>query len=445
MMCYTISSFAVLRNKPISFKKTPSLPTTRHPYELPQIHSGFRQLILSYVPLDESFVSAWNDGSDPRINATTYLSLQKRLAAPPSFLSRSSPSSPFSESSPALPTAPASPNMPPGYIVPFGAQQGHTGASNSSNTASAATDEEEPETTAIQKADLLITQQWLRLIVWRSSFQQGLLSWSTPHESMHFAFPLSIARRTVSVLQSLPSTAVEVHGMGIFEKIFEVGTWCINVLGAYDSAISSGTYIGGAGTPAGLDMDFVGGEVGVLGLGRKAAVIDPLEFFVRTLSASPNSRTQFAERLLMFANQRPGGMKMALSPSLGPLGLGPVVPQAGWGATGSVLRGSVLGEVNDETNQDERQQRLVNPTGFESGSYDIPLVSPSTSSFAEGIADGTETPLMSPDVASPLFGWDGNPFAQSTVNYGDDLLVSPEAPTAYSLSDIPGSDYTPQA
>ncbi len=70
---------------------------------------------------------------------------------------------------------------------------------------------------------------------------------------------------------------------------------------------AQGTHIGGAGTPANLGMDFVGSDLGVLGLGRKGAVIDPLEFFVRTLSASPNSRTQFAERLLMFASQRPEG------------------------------------------------------------------------------------------------------------------------------------------
>ncbi|KAF3765723.1 hypothetical protein M406DRAFT_255756, partial [Cryphonectria parasitica EP155] len=243
----TERSFAILRNKPITFKKTPSLPTTRHAYESPDIHTGFLQLVSSYTPLDESFVSAWNDGSDPRVSATTYLALQNLLAQPPSFLQRSRASTPSSDSQPSEPTA-------------------------------------------IQKADLLITQQWLRLIVWQSSFRQSLLSWTAPHESMHFAFPLAIARSTAGVLQSLPSSAVEVHGMGMFEKIFEIGTWCINVLGAIDRASST-----------------------VLGVSRKGVAIDPLEFFVRTLSATPNSRTQFAERLLMFAQERPGGMRMALT------------------------------------------------------------------------------------------------------------------------------------
>lgn len=219
------------------------------------------------------------------------------------------------------------------------------------------------EPTAIQKADLLITQQWLRLIVWQSSFRQSLLSWTASHESMHFAFPLAIARSTANVLRSLPSSAVEVHGMGIFEKIFEIGTWCMNVLGAIDRASATGTPISGIrGT---MGMDFVGtGDLGVLGVSRKGVAIDPLEFFVRTLSATPNSRTQFAERLLMFAQERPGGMRMALTPSLNSPVLLPqhvVWPGCGMhepgggGAShgGDVQMGGVLGEVVKDENNNE--------------------------------------------------------------------------------------------
>lgn len=333
-------SFAILRNKPITFKKTPSLPTTRHTYESPDIHTGFLQLVSSYTPLDESFVSAWNDGSDPRVSATTYLALQNLLVQPPSFLQRSRATTPSDESAPAFPaTVTAAPS-------PSGSNE--------------EADEEivQSEPTAIQKADLLITQQWLRLIVWQASFRQSLLSWTAPHEGMHFAFPLAIARSTASVLQSLPSTAVEVHGMGIFEKIFEIGTWCMNVLGAIDRASAAGTPISGLGSLRGgvMGMDFLPGSVdlGVLGVSRKGAAIDPLEFFVRTLSATPNSRTQFAERLLMFAQERPGGMRMALTPSLTSPVLGPDGSVTWPGAAGNNLQlGGVLGEVaKDENEQD---------------------------------------------------------------------------------------------
>lgn len=336
-------SFAILRNKPITFKKTPSLPTTRHAYESPDIHTGFLQLVSSYTPLDESFVSAWNDGSDPRVSATTYLALQNLLAQPPSFLQRSRASTPSSDSAPTF-SAPV------------------TAAPSTSGSDEEAEEEiVQSEPTAIQKADLLITQQWLRLIVWQSSFRQSLLSWTAPHESMHFAFPLAIARSTANVLQSLPSSAVEVHGMGIFEKIFEIGTWCMNVLGAIDRASATGTPISGIrGT---MGMDFVGtGDLGVLGVSRKGVAIDPLEFFVRTLSATPNSRTQFAERLLMFAQERPGGMRMALTPSLN----SPVLPPQGitWPGTdpgasnGDVQMGNVLGEVVKRENEVDTDENM---------------------------------------------------------------------------------------
>ncbi|KKY32121.1 putative fungal specific transcription factor [Diaporthe ampelina] len=177
---------------------------------------------------------------------------------------------------------------------------------------------------------------------------------------MHFAFPLAIARSTAAVLQSLPSTAVEVHGMGIFEKIFEIGTWCMNVLGAVDRASAAGTPISGLGSLSGgfMGMDFLpgNGDLGVLGVSRKGAAIDPLEFFVRTLSATPNSKTQFAERLLMFAQERPGGMRMALSPSLTSPILGPEGMSLSWltGSTGgSQQMGGILGEVvKDEQEAD---------------------------------------------------------------------------------------------
>ncbi|EPE03049.1 c6 zinc finger domain containing protein [Ophiostoma piceae UAMH 11346] len=328
----TERSFAILRSKPITLKRTPSLPTTRHPYEAPDIHSGFLQLISSYTPLDESFVNAWNEGSDPRVTVTTYLALQNLLATEPPYLGRASRE--MSSRAHTLSTASNTPEEQSPTTAGDGAAQSSPTSPVINAVDGAAVKEDmdivevgnvihphgknnndEPAPTDIQKADLLITQQWLRLIVWQSSFRQHLLSWTAPDESMRFAFPLTIASRTAAVIQSLPPRAIEVHGMGIFEKIFEIGTWSMNVLQACDMAGASGNSVAGGG--ANMGMDFAGAsDVGVLGVGRLSYSVDPLEFFVRTLSASPNSRTQYAERLLMFANEQTGGMRMALSPSL---------------------------------------------------------------------------------------------------------------------------------
>lgn len=190
----TERSFAILRNKPLTLRKTPSVPTTRHDYEEPEIHAGFLKLVSSYVPLDESFVNAWNDGSDLSVSATTYLNLQQILAQPLDFLQPRRKSSPDAV---PIPT-PSSPST------------AGTSSSRQLEVGSDVEEEEEveevePNPTDIQKADLLMTQQWLRLIVWQSSFRQGLLSTAAPHASFGFGFPLVIARDTAAVLQSLPS------------------------------------------------------------------------------------------------------------------------------------------------------------------------------------------------------------------------------------------------
>jgi hypothetical protein len=340
--------------------------------------------VSSYVPLDDSFVTAWNDGSDPRVSALTYLALQDRLSVLPPFLSRQSRATTPS-------TASSSPLL--SFAVPIrakaSAQPGPTmgNSTSGSEAATSNTDGADPDPTPIQKADLLITQQWLRLIVWQSSFKQGLLSWSAPHESMHFAFPLAIARRTASILAALPPRAVEVHGMGIFEKIFEIGTWCINVLGACDGAAVAGAGLGmqsGAST-----MDFAtGNDLGVLGLSRRTPTTDPLEFFVRTLSASPMSRERFADRLLLFAGERPAGMRMALSPAVSPV-MPLALTSAGLDPAALTRRqGSIIGEVADE-------QELS----------DVDMLGPMTDAVlgsdlvttANGVADSLFTPTIGND------------------------------------------------
>lgn len=425
----------MLRNKPITFKKTPSLPRTRHPYESPDIHSGFRQLISSYVPLDEPFVAAWNDSSDPSVSATTYLALQDILSRPPAFLARSTATTPSSEGTARSLQdiiTPSSTNVPtsvfdtaqvtgPTKPDPDGDPSGFP------FTSTTTTEDADPDPTAIQKADLLITQQWLRLIVWRSSEQRHLLSWSSAHESMDIAFPLQIARSTVSILESLPSTAVEVHGMGIFEKIFKIGVGYVDALSACDCAPPN------MGGRLGMGMDFASGDIGVLGVGRRGFAIDPLEFFVKTLSATPNSRTQFAEQLIVHASQRPGGMKMALSPPprmfATPMqmmaGTGTAPPH--WTAEGPPqMAGAVLGEVTDEGDIDpvpERAKRSRTsvasamgghpalPTEY-NNEFDVALVSPGGASdhgFGGTIPGLSSGPMWHPMMPHAAGNWAPDP------------------------------------
>ncbi|KAK6586008.1 hypothetical protein PZA11_001065 [Diplocarpon coronariae] len=223
-------------------------------------------LVNSYHLLDSSFVDTWNEITSAPTSTLTYTALQNQLSqTQPSHI--------------ALPD--------------------------------------------IQKADILVTQQWLRLIVWQSSMRQGLLSSTASDESMTFAYPLKIAHSLLGVLSSLPTTSIEVHGMGIFEKIFEIGNTMLDVMQACGRSIPS--------PPNGVAQD-------------------PFSVFVKTLSQTPNSQRQYANLLLAKAAEKPEIQRFAQP--LG-AGLGSGVPdEVGENLFGlqdqamvRQLRGSIVGEI----------------------------------------------------------------------------------------------------
>ncbi|KAG5984642.1 hypothetical protein E4U55_003863 [Claviceps digitariae] len=84
--------------------------------------------------------------------------------------------------------------------------------------------------TANQQADLLLSREWLRIVVWQLCVSKKFLcSWS-PLESMSFQFPVSVARNVVTVTSRLPGGALEANGVGILEKIFDVGCSLADIL-----------------------------------------------------------------------------------------------------------------------------------------------------------------------------------------------------------------------
>ncbi|KAK2629844.1 hypothetical protein QTJ16_000664 [Diplocarpon rosae] len=260
----TERSFAILRHKPLTLSKTPLFPSSVHSYESPSTHTGFMHLVNSYHLLDSSFVDTWNEVTSAPTSTLTYTALQNQLSQP----------------------------QPSHVSIPD-----------------------------IQKADILVTQQWLRLIVWQSSMRQGLLSSTASDESMTFAYPLKIAHSLLSALSSLPTTSIEVHGMGIFEKIFEIGNTMLDVTHACGRSIPSASH---------------------------GVAQDPFAVFVKTLSQTPNSQRQFANLLLAKAAEKPTIQRFAqpLAPGLG----SGVLDGVGEGVFGtSQWRGSIVGEIGEDS------------------------------------------------------------------------------------------------
>lgn len=71
------------------------------------------------------------------------------------------------------------------------------------------------QTTKHQAADIRITQQWLRVIVWQLSIMNNQLSSTSPNAAMTFKYPIQIAKDLLADLASMDVPSMEVHGVGL--------------------------------------------------------------------------------------------------------------------------------------------------------------------------------------------------------------------------------------
>ncbi|KAK3396815.1 hypothetical protein B0T20DRAFT_243585 [Sordaria brevicollis] len=456
-------AFAILRNKPLILRRTPKLPMTVHAYESRGIHTGFLQLLGIYIPLRDSIIEAWTYGSHPTVDVNTYHALQNQLARP------AGSSGGLSIPHPLLPP---SPTVAVSSIqIPVSQACGFSDLSlSSSSMSSSPTDPVAPvaEPAPSQTAELLVTQQWLRLIIWLSSLRQGYLSWAAENESMHFAFPLTIARQTALVLRSLMQmgnfdthgiAALEANGIGIFEKIFEIGAWCMNVLDSYDKASLEGQFLSlpnfrrkhsacsgkgkqaagsASNSPAEQAMDY-----------DEDDDIDLLDVFMRALSATPTSRKQFAEPLYMWATTRPGGMRIGSSPGLhpdpggGPAAYGMAQPQPGM--TGQIpgvgpAPGLGLGHNPNPMMHQQRQLPQQQQPGIWSAASthahgQAPLAGPST---ASGTSAGVG---LRRNTSRPGPGGGGQDQTMQDVVMGDQ---QPQPPSHHQAPQAPQGTQGPQ-
>lgn len=67
----------------------------------------------------------------------------------------------------------------------------------------------------IQRADLSITQQWLRLVFWQAALRLGLISSSAADSAFTYHYPIEIATSLCEIVKGLPPAAIQVHGLGI--------------------------------------------------------------------------------------------------------------------------------------------------------------------------------------------------------------------------------------
>jgi hypothetical protein len=164
----TERAYALQRHRPLTLRNTLDLPIVESHISDAGVLPGFLDLISLYRHFDVDFIETWNsDVSTASVTATTpFLRLQDYLKqALPRVLS-------YSE---------------------------------------------------MQQADLLISRQWLKVMVWQLCVSRTALSSTGTDDSMSLQYPVTIARDAVLVSQLLPTRALEANGVGILEKIFDIG------------------------------------------------------------------------------------------------------------------------------------------------------------------------------------------------------------------------------
>ncbi|PYI30026.1 hypothetical protein BP00DRAFT_221238 [Aspergillus indologenus CBS 114.80] len=76
----------------------------------------------------------------------------------------------------------------------------------------------------VQKADLCVTRHWMRMILWKFSFKQGLQGSPSSQWPNSPSFPVLVAKELLNIVSQLPRTAIEAHGLGMELKLYEIAS-----------------------------------------------------------------------------------------------------------------------------------------------------------------------------------------------------------------------------
>lgn len=81
-----------------------------------------------------------------------------------------------------------------------------------------------------QVADIRITQQWLKIMVWQLSVAHGHISSHPQDSALSFTYPIEVAKELVFDIENLSLASMEVHGVGLIEKLFDIACTLMDVM-----------------------------------------------------------------------------------------------------------------------------------------------------------------------------------------------------------------------
>lgn len=116
--------------------------------------------------------------------------------------------------------------------------------------------------TSSQQADILVNQQWLLNRLWHLCLSHKLLIPQSGHAALSIYNAVSIAENTLRICQTTPLASIEVHGIGMIEKLYTIVESAIAAIQYWEAAED-----GQGGTDVGAS---VGGSHGVGGAQHQA-------------------------------------------------------------------------------------------------------------------------------------------------------------------------------
>ncbi|KAF2464714.1 uncharacterized protein BDR25DRAFT_296280 [Lindgomyces ingoldianus] len=81
-----------------------------------------------------------------------------------------------------------------------------------------------------QIANLRVSQLWLRIKLWELFPRFGFLSSESAYECLTFKYPISVAKDLTILAMKLPTRSLQIHGVGMTEKVFDIACALTDVL-----------------------------------------------------------------------------------------------------------------------------------------------------------------------------------------------------------------------
>ncbi|OBT63246.1 hypothetical protein VE03_07780 [Pseudogymnoascus sp. 23342-1-I1] len=86
------------------------------------------------------------------------------------------------------------------------------------------------ESLETHQLDILVSRQWLQMLLWQLSVKQGLLTTSSTEEPFNLEYPILLARDVVRTISSVNQETLDSHGIGMEQKLADIAACLTDVL-----------------------------------------------------------------------------------------------------------------------------------------------------------------------------------------------------------------------